>query len=31
VANTREAATRFVAAEKQRWDGIIDKAKLVAE
>jgi tripartite-type tricarboxylate transporter receptor subunit TctC len=30
-ANTREAATRFVAAEKQRWDGIIDKAKLVAE
>lgn len=31
VANSREAATRFVAAEKQRWDGIIDKAKLAAE
>lgn len=31
VANSREAATRFVAAEKQRWDAIIDKAKLAAE
>lgn len=28
VANTREAATKFIAAEKARWDDVIRKAKL---
>jgi len=31
VANTREAATRFVAAEKVRWDKVIQQGRIVAE
>lgn len=31
VANSREAATKFIAAEKQRWDRVIQKADLVAD
>ena len=31
VASSREAATKFLAAEKQRWDRVIQKADLVAD
>ncbi|MDB5914102.1 MAG: transporter substrate-binding protein, partial [Ramlibacter sp.] len=31
VASSREAAAKFIAAEKQRWDAVIQKADLVAE
>ena len=31
VASSREAAARFIAAEKQRWDQVIQKADLVAD
>ena len=31
VANSREAAAKFIAAEKQRWDRVIQKADLVAD
>lgn len=31
VASSRDAAARFVAAEKQRWDQVIRKADLVAD
>jgi tripartite-type tricarboxylate transporter receptor subunit TctC len=31
VASSREAATRFIAAEKQRWDLVIQKADLVVD
>ncbi|MDQ0142341.1 tripartite-type tricarboxylate transporter receptor subunit TctC [Cupriavidus necator] len=31
VANTRDAAAKFIAAEKARWDEVIKKAKLNAE
>ncbi|WP_332813014.1 Bug family tripartite tricarboxylate transporter substrate binding protein [Ramlibacter sp.] len=31
VASSREAATRFIAAEKQRWDAVIQKAGLAAD
>lgn len=31
VANSREAAAKFIAAEKQRWDHVIQKAGLVAD
>jgi tripartite-type tricarboxylate transporter receptor subunit TctC len=31
VATSREAATRFIAAEKQRWDQVIQKADLAAD
>ena len=31
VASSREAAAKFIAAEKQRWDRVIQKADLAAE
>ena len=31
VASTREAAAKFIAAEKERWDQVIQKADLVAD
>lgn len=31
VANTRDAATRFIAAEKQRWDKVIQQGRIAAE
>ena len=31
VASSREAAAKFIASEKQRWDRVIQKAELVAE
>jgi tripartite-type tricarboxylate transporter receptor subunit TctC len=31
VASTREASTRFIAAEKQRWDAVIQRAGLAAD
>ena len=31
VANSREEAAKFIAAEKQRWDRVIQKADLVAD
>jgi tripartite-type tricarboxylate transporter receptor subunit TctC len=31
VASSREAAAKFIAAEKQRWDRVIQKADLVAD
>lgn len=31
VANTRDAATRFIAAEKQRWDRVIQQGRISAE
>jgi tripartite-type tricarboxylate transporter receptor subunit TctC len=31
VASSREAAARFIVAEKQRWDQVIQKADLVAD
>jgi tripartite-type tricarboxylate transporter receptor subunit TctC len=31
VATSREAATRFIASEKQRWDRVIQKADLAAD
>lgn len=31
VASSREAAAKFIVAEKQRWDGVIRKADLVAD
>ena len=31
VASSREAATKFIAAEKQRWDAVILKADLAAD
>jgi tripartite-type tricarboxylate transporter receptor subunit TctC len=31
VANTRDAARKFVAAEKSRWDAVIAKGKISAE
>lgn len=31
VGNTRDAATKFIAGEKARWDDVIKKARLVAE
>jgi len=31
VANSRETAAKFIAAEKQRWDRVIQKADLVAD
>lgn len=31
VANTRDAAAKFIGAEKARWDEVIKKAKLTAE
>ncbi|WP_447740848.1 tripartite tricarboxylate transporter substrate binding protein [Variovorax boronicumulans] len=31
VANTRDAATRFIAAEKLRWDKVIQQGRIAAE
>jgi tripartite-type tricarboxylate transporter receptor subunit TctC len=31
VASTRDASTRFIAAEKQRWDAVIQRAGLAAD
>ncbi|MDP9913522.1 tripartite-type tricarboxylate transporter receptor subunit TctC [Variovorax boronicumulans] len=31
VANTRDAATRFIAAEKLRWDQVIQQGRIAAE
>lgn len=31
VANTRDAASRFIAAEKQRWDRVIQQGRISAE